>query len=243
MTFDGTISANENSGAAHGTAFQMAGKGELNKRIFQMVASGGPLINVDRDKPYPFAMEIHSSTTRITAKASILHPFNLGELSGALTFAGANLADLYYLTGIAFPRTGPYRLVAGFQRDGTTYRLMDMAGTVGNSDLEGDMTVDVHTGRPYLFATLRSRRLDFVDLGPLIGGAPSAAKIAQAAAKAGIPAKDAEAQISVPQNQRYLLPDVPLAVDRLKQMDANVKYAAASVHSDDFLFEVSRLQS
>lgn len=232
MVFDGTLAADENADEK-GTAFRMIGKGTLNKRAFQMNVSGGPLINVDREKPYPFKMDVFSSTTHVTADASILHPFNLGGLTGAVTFAGANLADLYYLTGIAFPRTGPYRLAAGFSRDSTTYRLMDMNGTVGNSDLEGDMMVDAHTGRPYLTADMRSRRLDFVDLGPLIGGAPSRAKIAQAAAKAGIPAADARAEVIVPQNQQYLLPDVPLAVDRVNQMDANIHYKAASVQSQD----------
>ncbi|HTT96503.1 MAG TPA: AsmA family protein [Rhizomicrobium sp.] len=233
MVFDGSLAANENADVK-GNAFQMVGKGMLNKHAFQMNVSGGPLINVDREKPYPFKMSLTSATTHITADASILHPFNLGQMSANATFSGANLADLYYLTGVVFPRTGPYKLSAAFARDGTTYRLMDMNGTVGNSDLEGDMTVDARTGRPYLTADLRSRRLDFVDLGPLIGGAPSRAKIAQAAAKAGIPAADAQAQVIVPQNQHYLLPDVPLDVDRVNQMDANIHYKALSVQSQDF---------
>jgi uncharacterized protein involved in outer membrane biogenesis len=233
MVFDGSLNADENAGSKD-NAFRMTGKGTLNKRVFQMNVTGGPLINVDRDKPYPFKMDVVSNTTNVTASASILHPFNLGELSGNVTFKGANLADLYYLTGIAFPRTGPYRLAAGFSRDGTTYRLMDMNGTVGNSDLEGDMTVDAHTGRPYLTADLRSRRLDFVDLGPLIGGAPSRGKIAQAAVKAGVSPAAAQAQVIVPQNQRYLLPDVALDVDRVNQMDANIAYKALSVQSQDF---------
>jgi len=233
MVFDGSLAANENSDEK-GNGFQMDGKGTLNKHAFLMTVNGGPLINVDRAKPYPFKMDLTSSTAHVTADASILHPFNLGELEGSVTFKGANLADLYYLTGIAFPRTGPYRLAAGFSRDGTTYQLMNMNGTVGNSDLEGDMTVDARTGRPYLTADLRSRRLDFVDLGPLIGGAPSRAKIAQAAAKAGISAADAQAQVIVPQNQQYLLPDVPLDVERVNQMDASIKYKAQSVQSQDF---------
>jgi hypothetical protein len=234
MIFTGTLAANENAGTKGEAAFQMAGKGTLNKRAFQMNASGGPLINVDRDTPYPFKMDVSSDTTHVAATATIRHPFDLGQLDGNVSFAGANLADLYYLTGIAFPRTGPYRLAARFAREGTTYRLMDMAGTVGNSDLEGDMTVDAHMGRPFLTAGMRSRRLDFVDLGPLIGGAPSRAKLAQAAAKAGIPAPTAEAQIIVAKNQQYLLPDVPLAVDRVNQMDANIHYKAQSIQSQDF---------
>jgi uncharacterized protein involved in outer membrane biogenesis len=199
-----------------------------------MDVTGGPLINVERDKPYPFKMRVRSETTQVVADAAIRHPFDLGQLDGSVIFAGASLADLYYLTGIAFPRTSPYRLSAAFSRDGTTYMLANMTGTVGNSDLEGWMIVDVHTGRPYLTTDMTSRKLDFVDLGPLLGGAPSRAKITQAAAKAGIlPAAAADRTI-VPQNEVYLLPDVPLAVDRVNQMDAKIHYVAQSIHSEDF---------
>lgn len=234
MLFSGTLAAKENSGSKGEAAFRMVGKGTLNRRAFEVDVSGGPLINVDREKPYPFRMEVRSATTHVRAHASILHPFDLGRLDGSVTFSGANLADLYYLTGIAFPRTGPYRLDARVARDGTSYRVSNLSGTVGNSDLEGGLTVDIRSGRPYLTADLHSRRLDFVDLGPLIGGAPSPAKIAKAAAKAGVPPRAAQARVSTPQNRRFLLPDVPLAVDRVNQMDAHIRYRAQSVTSQDF---------
>lgn len=234
LTFHGTLAANQNAGARGSAAFEMMGKGLLNHHDFEMGVTGGPLIGVDRGKPYRFKMQVRSETTKVVADAAIRHPFDLGQLDGSVTFAGANLADLYYLTGIAFPRTSPYRLSAAFSRDGTTYKLANMAGTVGNSDLEGWMIVDVHSGRPFLTADMNSHKLDFVDLGPLIDGAPSRAKIQQAAVKAGIsPAAAAERTI-VPQNEFYLLPDVPLAVDRVNQMDAKIYYAAQSIHSEDF---------
>lgn len=234
LTFSGTLSASENAEAKSPAAFQMNGKGLLNRHVFEMDVEGGPLINVDRDKPYPFKMELRSDATMVSAQATIRHPFDLGQIDGGVTFAGANLADLYYLTGIAFPRTSPYRLSASFSRDGTTYRLAHMTGTVGNSDLEGWMIVDARTGRPYLTADMTSRKLDFTDLGPLLGGAPSRAKIAQAATKAGISPAVAANRTIVPQNKTYLLPDVPLAVDRVNQMDAKIHYNAQSIHSEDF---------
>ncbi len=233
MFFSGSLAAQENAGEK-GAAFRMTGDGTLNKHAFQMEVTGGPLINGDRAKPYPIKMNVISGTTHVAATASILHPFNLGEISGNVILAGANLADLYYLTGLAFPRTAPYRLAAAYYRDGTTHRLLDMKGTVGDSDLEGDMIVDVHTGRPYLTADIRSQRLDFVDLGPLIGGASPRNKIARAATKAGISAEAAQVQVIVPQNQKYLLPDVVLDVERVNQMDANIHYKAQSVQSQDF---------
>jgi hypothetical protein len=234
LTFSGTLSASETAGAKNSSGFSMTGQGLLNRHAFEMNVEGGPLINVDRDKPYPLKMEVRSDTTKVTAQATIRHPFDLGQIDGSVTFAGANLADLYYLTGIAFPRTSPYRLSATFAREGTTYHLTHMNGTVGNSDLEGWMVVDARTGRPYLTADMTSRRLDFVDLGPLLGGAPSRAKIAEAAVKAGISPDVAVDRTVVPQNRAYLLPDVPLAVDRVNQMDAKIHYSAQSIHSEDF---------
>ena len=234
MTFSGTLSANQNSGAGATAAFLMAGQGMLNRRAFKMKATGGPLVGVERNKPYPFEMDVRSLTTHVTATASIRHPFDLGQLDGQVVFAGANLADLYYLTGIAFPRTSPYRLSAAFSRDDTTYKVEHMAGTVGNSDLEGDLTVDTHTGRPFLSADMHSRRLDFVDLGPLLGGAPSRAHLEKAAVKAGVSRAAAADRTIVPLNEVYLLPDIPLAVDRVNQMDAKIHYVAQSIQSEDF---------
>jgi uncharacterized protein involved in outer membrane biogenesis len=230
LHFTGTISSEENATEGR-TAFELIGDGTLNRNPFSMNVIGGPLINIDRSKPYEFDMKVRAGATRVAAKGAIDHPFDLGGLTADVTFRGANLADLYYLTGIVLPHTPPYRFSAKFTRNDAIYTLTGINGTVGNSDLQGDLKIDVTSGRPYLKGDLASRSVNFVDLGALFGGGPTGTKLQQAAAKAGI--APAEAQAETRQTQ-YFLPHVPLEVDRVRQMDADVTYHADKVVSETF---------
>ncbi|HEY5336999.1 MAG TPA: AsmA family protein [Rhizomicrobium sp.] len=233
MLLTATLTSHENVGGDK-AGFQLAGQGTLNAKPFTMNVTGGPLINVDRSKPYAFNMDVVAGSTHLTAKGAVTHPFDLGAMTAAVTFSGANLANLYYLTGLAFPSTPPYRLRADFTRDNRVYKLNNMTGTVGRSDLKGNMGVDVTSGRPFLSADLSSHELYFTDLGPLFGSAAPASVVRAGAAKAGVPMESAMQEAAHDEDAKHLLPDTPLAVDRVRQMDANVVFHADRVISTDF---------
>src|ERR1700688_5096299 len=98
--------------------------------------------------------------------------------------------------------------------------MTNLAGKVGDSDLQDRLNVEASGKRPYLTGDIASRKLNFNDLGPLIGARPKSEKAA------------ATAQ-TVTANER-VLPDTPLHVERLRQMDADVHYRADTVASRDF---------
>jgi len=226
LNFSGTLAANETASGANATGFRLTGDGELNAKPFAMRISGGPLLNVRPDRPYPFDATVSAGDTQLTAKGTIPHPFNLGQAQAALSIRGDNLADLYYLTGLALPDTPAYAIAGQFSRDNLVYRFDRFAGRVGGSDLEGSLQVDTSNGgRPYVRGDLRSRVLNFTDLGSLFGATgrnkPSAPHFAMgpgAAAAAAKPATD-------------LLPNAPLDVDRVRGMDADVTYKALTVRA------------
>jgi uncharacterized protein involved in outer membrane biogenesis len=226
LSFSGRLAANETAAGAEATGFRLTGDGELNAKPFAMRISGGPLLNVAPDRPYPFDATVSAGDTQLTAKGVIPHPFNLGETQAALSIRGASLADLYYLTGLALPDSPPYSISGQFSRDNRVYRFDKFVGRVGGSDLEGSLTVDASKGpRPYVRADLRSRVLNVKDLGALFGATgrnkPSAPRFAMAptaAASAATPATD-------------LLPDAPLDVERVRGMDADVTYKALTVRA------------
>ena len=218
LTLTGTVNASETAGGG-GHGFELVGKGVMNKEPFLLQASGGPLIQVRRDKPYPFNLDIKAGLTHVTADGELVKPFNLGDIEAQLTASGRNLADLYPLTGIAFPRTPAYSLKAHVDRNGSRFDLTGIAGRVGDSDLEGKLTLDKPGDRRKVTADLTSRRLVFADLLAVIGGGPKAAVVkAGAAAPAPTPAG-------------RLLPDASLYRDRLRAMDADLKYRAQSVET------------
>jgi hypothetical protein len=226
LLFEGTVSSNERVGAGD-RAFQLIGDGTLNGNKFLADVHGGPLLNVEVDKPYHFAADLRAGATHVTADGNLPRPFHLDRVWAKTEFSGPTMSDLYYLTGLVFPMTPPYHLTGTMARDGAVFRLTGLDGIVGGSDLHGDMTVLTDQTPTFLRARLSSRVLRFVDLGPLIGTPPvSHSKINPTPAKSLAKAVAAAGP--------HALPDTPLDVDRVRQMNADVQYDAASVKSEDF---------
>jgi len=221
-----TVNANENADAKGGQPFALIGTGTLNGAKFDLHATGGALLNVKTDRPYPFDMRVQAGDTTMTARGRVLHPFNLGQLDGAVTVKGRDLADLYYLTGLALPNTPAYSIAAHVARNDRTYKVTGINGRIGRgSDLHGTLTVDIaKTGRPDLTGDLRSTRLDFKDLGSLFG-----------ATAANAPSKPQLAAAPKATTGRRLLPDASLDAERIRAMDARVRYRATSVIANPHL--------
>lgn len=222
LSLNATLDATEKLGGSN-RGFQLAGHGKLNGNPFRLQVLGGPLLNVDAKKPYPFDADIRSGATRVLARGSVPKPFDLGRLSIAFTASGADLEQLYDLTGVPFPNTPPYRLRGQLVRDGKVYRVEGLNGRVGDSDLAGAVKVDATRKRPFLTADLRSRSLDFDDLAAIFGGAPST--------RAGETASPGQvAMARTLRAERRLLPDATLKVDRIRALDAEVRYRADQIH-------------
>lgn len=218
LTFVGTVNAYEQRGA-NGEGFRLDGKGELNRKLFTARAVGGPLINVQANRPYPFDADVRAGGAHVTAKGAIPKPFDLGILDAAVTVSGDDLNNLYYLTGLALPNTPAYRVSGRLKRNDLTYEVTGLKGRIGGSDVAGHLTVETATGRPFVKGALTSNLLDFKDLGTLFG-APLPSKAASPEQKATAAAMQASGR---------LLPDATLQVERVRAMDADLHYSARSV--------------
>lgn len=221
LTFDGTLNASERLGARN-PGFEMRGQGTLNEEPFTLRLTGGPLVNIERDKPYPFDADVRAGQTYVTARGAVPKPFDLGRFHMNTTARGPDLADLYNLTGVALPNTPPYHLNGRLSRDEHLWRITGLGGRVGSSDLTGRLSVKTGGARPLLTADLRSRSLDFPDLGAIIGGAPKPGKVAS-------PRQVAAARVL--QAQQRILPDARLDVRRIRSIDADVTYRAVSIRN------------
>ncbi len=210
LHFTGTVSSSEERDGK-GAAFTLAGDGTLNQSKFLADIHGGPLLNIDESRPYAFSADIHAGDTHVQAKGAVTRPFHLDRFTASLNVTGRDLSDLYYLTGLTLPGTPPYHLTVAVERDGALYRLNDINGVVGNSDLEGSVSVDMSQAIPLLAGKVQSRSLDFDDLGAVVGGGKTA-----------------------PVQSKFLLPDTVLHTERLRQTNAEVDYSAASIKSRDF---------
>jgi uncharacterized protein involved in outer membrane biogenesis len=235
LTFSGSLIASDGSGTKNESAFKIRSSGTLNAKPFRLDANGGPLLDLSPDKPYSFVTHLTASDIDLQTHVTVPKPFDLSLLDFTFTVTGDDLADVFYLTGLALPNTPKYRLSASVHLDGTHYTADDFKGRLGSSDIGGKFQVDTAGARPKLTAKLTSHQLNFVDLAPTLGEtAPPAASLSASntAATPSAPAtaaNDAPSDAPPTTNDGRLLPDANLQVNRVRGMDADVTYAAASV--------------
>lgn len=202
--------------------FTLVGRGAINDAPFSLDAAGASLLNVRRDRPYPFNADIKAGSTHVLVSGQMLRPFDFGRLSTRLDVTGPDLSLLYPLTGVTLPNTPPYHLKVDMTRDRTRFEFHNLSGMVGDSDLAGEVAVDRVNDRPHLTADLKSKRLDFDDLATVLGAPPSTRR-----SETSNPEQKAEA--AKMQATQRLLPDAKLNVARVRNMDARVRYTADAV--------------
>ncbi|HVR81123.1 MAG TPA: AsmA family protein [Luteimonas sp.] len=187
-----------------------------------------PLDLRDSERPYRIDAHAQAGATKAHARGTLLDPLRLRDFDLKLALSGKSLADLYPLLGIAIPPTPPYALDGRLTRDAKgdhiTWHYDGFNGTVGDSDLSGSASVTNGGPRPYLRANLVSKRLDFDDLAGFVGAAP------QAGGKESTNPELA-AQAARQQARSKVLPDTPYELDKLRAMDADVRWKAHRINS------------
>ena len=177
-----------------------------------------------KDQPYRIDARASAGATHAHARGTLLDPLRLRDFDLQLALSGANLEDLYPLTGVVTPSTPPYRLDGHFTRDGAVWHYDNFKGVVGDSDLAGDASVDTGRERLFLRANLVSRRLDFDDLAGFVGAAPQAG--------GGESANAEQRQQAARQAARSrVLPDTPYELHKLRAMDADVRWKAHRINT------------
>ena len=242
LMFSGSLVASDQAGKADAAAFEVRCSGTLNAKPFHLEANGGPLLDLEPDKPYSFTTHLTASDITLDTHVTVAKPFDLGSLAVQFQVSGNDLADVFYLTGLALPNTPKYRLSANVHVDGTLIDIDDLKGHLGGSDISGRGHVDTTDKIPRLTAKLSSTNLNIVDLAPTLGkpagdkhdslaapaGAPKPIGASKAGAKPKAPADATDAGGEGPKGG-LLLPDADLQVNRVRGMNADITYQAAAV--------------
>jgi AsmA family protein len=221
LTFNGQVSVQETQNTADSHALKLRGSGTLNAKPFRLVVDGEPLIGVDPSKPYGFETTVTAADIKLNAHASIAHPFDLAQLRANFHVSGSDLADVYYLTGLALPNTPPYDVAGTLVRDNLRFSIDDFTGKLGSSDIAGKIAIDTGRERPKLEATLVSKQLNLADLAAPLGTEATPAR------KSNTLARPTPAPAPAPPT--LLLPDADLQVQRVRAMDADVNFDAAAI--------------
>ncbi|HLZ65335.1 MAG TPA: AsmA family protein [Aliidongia sp.] len=198
---------------------------------------GGALLSLrDPAKPYPVDLTAVNGGTRIALKGTVERPMELGGANLDLDLKGRDLADLYPLTGIPLAPTPAYHLAGKLDYGQSKITFRQFAGTVGSSDLNGDIGVEMRQGAvPLVTGNLASHKVALADLAGFIGSTPG---------KADTKNDTHQAERAREEANPKLLPDTPINLPKLRSADIEVRYRGEQIESkstplDNVAFDMS----
>ena len=208
---DLTLNLQTTGDATHGVAF--AGKGRIKGIPLSGKGAGGALMNLrDKSSPYPLSVTAAVGEGSVTFEGTVTGLVTLSAVDGRFGVSGKNVSTLADALDLSFPNTAPYKVSGHLRREGKLWSYSEFSGTVGRSDLGGELSVDFTGKRPLLKGRLASKQLDIADLGGLIGERPGE-RDEKPAGK--------------------ILPSQPVKAETLQRIDADVLLAAAQFHNRD----------
>jgi uncharacterized protein involved in outer membrane biogenesis len=208
------VSTAQAKGAEDAIAFK--GNGSYRRQPFFLEARGASVLQLrDADTPYPIFLDTRIGDTYASVNGTVKDPVKMEAFDVVLHLRGKNAADLFPLTGIALPPTPPYAIQGRLTRDGYAWKFNRFSGTLGHSDLKGDILWDPAQQPPYFKGDFTSRNLDIADLSGFIGAHQK------------------------PEDASRVLPDVPLDISRLKAMNADATLRGQHIQASDVLDDFS----
>jgi uncharacterized protein involved in outer membrane biogenesis len=184
--------------------------------------------NLSTQHESPIEVEGKATVGRTSAAAQGSFATDAKTLDLKLTLAGPTFKELSKVTGILLPDSPPYRLAGRLRREGNDWIFDPFDGKVGDSDLAGNLTYTKGAARPFLKANLKSKVLDFNDLGPIIGAPPKTGPGETSNPEQRVQAARRAAE-------QRLLPDQKFTTETWDKMDADVRLDALRVMRPDAL--------
>jgi uncharacterized protein involved in outer membrane biogenesis len=196
----------------------MAGAGTLAGFPVSVRLQGGQLHGAGVGPPWPFAARIVDGDTMVDANGTSGDAFNFGSFDLAIAAQGPNLADLGYLFHFIVPNSAPYRLRMQGRSDGSLFDFSGLSGIVGRSDVTGWIRSDHGQARRQIRAGFALGLLDRTDIEALLAPIPTRAL-----------ARRTSGAVRVAGTGRWLLPDAPFGLDRMRMADFSVAIRAQAL--------------
>jgi uncharacterized protein involved in outer membrane biogenesis len=177
--------------------------------------------------PYPLDVSLAAGDTRTTVKGTVARPLNFTGVDVDVALQGPDLGKLGELLKLPLPGTPPYKLAGKVthQEQEKRWNFVALRGTVGDSDIQGDVSLEVAGERPTVIADLQSKTLDLDDLGVLVGAPPGTGPGETASAEQEQKAaQEAAAKAPVLPNKQF---DVP----ELQTFDARISFKGNKVQA------------
>ena len=213
--------------------------GQWNHQQFKASGRTGGVLQLSKDTQASFPLEVDATAgkTHLQAKGSIANLAEFQGIKAAFDLQGQNLDDLYKLLGVVLPSTPPYKVGGQIDKQGKLWTISKMQGLLGRSDIDGTLSFDQSQTVPFLKGQVQSKVMDFADLAPVVGLAPLGTSSSKRRATVTSAQKRASVSVSSSASTRAasttrgnkVLPITPLDVSKIKAMNADVTYSAASI--------------
>jgi uncharacterized protein involved in outer membrane biogenesis len=110
---------------------------------------GGALLALqDATRPWPVRVQLANGPTQVTLEGTVQEPLALRGADLRLTLAGPDMKLLMPLTGVPIPTTPAYRVAGRLDFEEGRARFHELQGTVGRTDLGGEIVVAPAAARP-----------------------------------------------------------------------------------------------
>ena len=195
------------------------GKGRYRGEATSVHAIGGAILTMGSAKPYPIEATAVSGNTKAGIKGTLVDPLHLTAQQLNFTLEGSDLAHLYPLTGIPMPPTPAYKLAGFIDHAAAVWKVHDLKGKVGDSDLAGEFSLDRGKKPQRITATLVSQKLVMQDLAGFIGAKPGAQP-------AGVLRRGGK-----------ILPTEPFSPEKLQAADADVQFRGVNIITEKMPLE------
>jgi uncharacterized protein involved in outer membrane biogenesis len=197
---------------------EVAGKGRFKGLPTTLHARGGGLLSLgSAENPYPIRANAMLGSTRASIDGNLLDPLHLKGEELNFKLEGSDLALLFPIIGVPFPPTPAYKLVGFLDREGDVWTFRRFKGTVGQSDLGGNFTVDRGQRPQMISADLVSQQLLMKDLGGFIG-----------AERGSQPSR------TLPLGDK-VLPAEPFSLEKLNAANADVHFRGEKILTENML--------
>ncbi len=149
---------------------EVTGVGEFNGQAVEFKLQTDPLQALTSDEQaVDIDVQLSLGDTRLAASGSIGDLAGFRDLKLMLSLEAPALDDLAQLLDVPLPVIPPYRIAGSLKRDGDDFILDKFNGELGDSDIEGDLRLDMTTSPVTLYANAISRVLDLDDLAGIVG--------------------------------------------------------------------------
>jgi len=193
------------------------GDGIYGGEKFHMNATTGTFLALrDSQTPFPVRAETTIGGTRAVVDGTLTNPQELAGMDISVDVNGQDLSDLFPIVGFPSPSTPPFAVSGRLERHGKVWSVTNAVGKVGDSDVGGQVEIDLGQERPTVRGNLTSKNLDFDDLAGFIGAPPATGKGETASPEQKERARKMKAE-------GRMIPDTPINVDMLKEVDVEMR--------------------